>query len=623
MKSKVFLVACYLVLTVFLIGCSKSTKESEFDTMNLDTSEIEAYTDSEEPLNKTKIEELGMDADILKELDNDIKTNYTQINSAMVLRHGNTVFEEYYNGTTMESLNDIRSVTKSFTSALIGIAILRGDIKSVEQNVVEFFPEYITEETDPKIKDITIKHLLTMTSGIPYDFMRYQYWRMNENPIGSLFESVLESQPGEEYKYNDPGVHLLSGIITKVSGMSAGEYAEKYLFSPLGIEDFTWPTDYQGNNIGCAELTLQTRDLAKFGQLYLNKGMWNGKQIISSEWIDESAKKHSDGGPPSMEEYGYLWWRTKVEDYSAYFAMGYGGQFIYVIPELDIVAVVTSNIWQGHHEENRELIGKYVIPAAQKYISVPPSYLKEEEVTETNTNTENDKLLDNDEPTSSLEISIADLTEKELLTPGKLENTKYPLIAQIEEDKIYLYGQPNGVYLRYGNKIQAFDWCYLTPRFILPRLEKYDLDGDGKDEIICNLYIGSGTGVSVEEMHVLKLDKTGKYVDFIFNDYVEQIDNLLSFEYSKSENSILLKTENSSYAFAIPPEYKELVFDNIYYGNIVYFDISNSLKISTALALLFKDVAPPCCTNTMLEGEILFENNKFQIVNLQVKDRDY
>lgn len=322
----------------------------------------------ETSLKKSNPEDNGISSLLLKELDDDIKNKFPHITSVLVLRHGNIVFEEYYNGAAVDSLHQIRSATKSILSALIGIAINEGDLQDVQVNAVEFFPEYVTSEMDTRINDISLKHLLTMTSGIPYDFMMYIQWLQwiqFNNPVEGLFTETLESKPGNKFNYNDPGVHMLSAILSKVSKVKASEYAEQYLFNELGINNFTWPTDSQGNTIGCAELILRTRDMAKFGQLYLNKGKWKHKQIIPSEWIEQSTTEQTNGGAPGGDRYGYLWWITRIEDYSAYYAFGFGGQLIYVVPDLDIVTVITSNL-HGPHLENKTIMGKYIIPAVIK-----------------------------------------------------------------------------------------------------------------------------------------------------------------------------------------------------------------------------------------------------------------
>lgn len=234
---------------------------------------------------------------------------------------------------------------------------------------------------------------------------------------------------------------------------------------------------------------------------------------------------------------------------------------------------------------------------------------------------ENNRLVIIDALQVEKEISIADLTERSIITSDRYENTEYPLIAELPKEDIYLYGlKPTGVVLRYGDKIQFFNWEYTTPRFILPVLNKYDLDNDGKDEIICVLNVGSGTGISLYELHVLKLTGTDGYVDYMFSDYLEQMKTMLSTAYSKKENSITFKTNNNSYTYDIPVEYQKLTYKNIAYGNIVFFDTSNGLKIKMPLGVCFDEFASPQFFEDIIffEGDIRFTNGKFQITSPQI-----
>lgn len=219
------------------------------------------------------------------------------------------------------------------------------------------------------------------------------------------------------------------------------------------------------------------------------------------------------------------------------------------------------------------------------------------------------------------EISIDDLTERSIITSDRYNETEYPLIAELPKEDIYLYGlKPTGVVLKHGDKIQLFNWEYVTPRFVLPMLNKSDLDHDGNDEIICVLNVGSGTGLSLYELHILKLAGTSGYVDYMFSDYLEQMKTMLSAAYDKKENNIILKTNNNSYTYDIPAEYQKLTYKNIAYGDIVYFDISHGLKIKIPIGVLFDEFASPQFfeDTAFFEGDIEFKNGKFQITNPQI-----
>lgn len=218
-------------------------------------------------------------------------------------------------------------------------------------------------------------------------------------------------------------------------------------------------------------------------------------------------------------------------------------------------------------------------------------------------------------------ISIKDLTESSIITSDRYKSTKYPLLAELPPEDIYLYGiKPTGVVLKYGNKTQIFDWRYTTPRFILPVLKKDDIDHDGKDEIMCVLNVDSGTGVSVDELHILKPDGTAGYVDYLFSDYLAQVETMLSFTYHKNEHSVVLKTNNKSYTYVLPAEYHQLTFQDVAYGNIVYFDLADGLKINIPLAMVVDEFASPLFLEEFsFEGDIMFKNGKFEITNPQIK----
>jgi CubicO group peptidase (beta-lactamase class C family) len=314
-------------------------------------------------LPKAAPEAQGMDSKLLMKMGASIPKSLPQIRSILVVRHGHMVFERYYQNCTPYNFHLICSDTKSFTGALTGIALHKGYIKSINQKIVEFFPEYVTAQSDSQIGEVTIENLLTMTSGFRWNEFDPGYG--SPDWIKYSFQLPFLSQPGEYFNYNTLALQILPGIINRKSHMNHSQFADRYLFGPLGVYRHIWPTDPQGNNIGGADLMLRSRDMAKFGYLYLKEGFWRGKQIIPASWVKESTRRHSNGGAPHGEEYGYLFWITKVKGHSAYFAGGFGGQFIYVVPDLDLVVVITSNI-DRHHEENRSIIPDYIIPAIER-----------------------------------------------------------------------------------------------------------------------------------------------------------------------------------------------------------------------------------------------------------------
>jgi CubicO group peptidase (beta-lactamase class C family) len=300
-------------------------------------------------------EEQGMDSEHFKLLREHIKENLPHMRSVLVIRHGYLVLEEYYQGVPND-YQAVASVTKSVISALIGIALQEGYIQSLDQKVVDFYPEYVTPNTDPRIGDITLEHLLTMTSGLERE---PDY---GENWVESTLEQSLSSTPGQVFHYNDAAAHLLSGILTRTTHMTAIEFGNKYLFRPLGIPLPPWETDPQGNNVGGDGLSLRPREMAKIGYLYLNQGLWDGQQLVPAEWVRMATQKHT-AADILNDDYGYLWWVTTVEGHAAYYAAGFGGQFIYVVPDLDLVVVMTGNASFPELLQHLDIVRLYILPA--------------------------------------------------------------------------------------------------------------------------------------------------------------------------------------------------------------------------------------------------------------------
>ena len=305
---------------------------------------------------------VGMLPDKLLELDKALRSQYRSINGIVIIRKSYVVFEKYNNGFGPDDTHNVTSVTKSITSALIGIAIDAGYIKSIDQKVFDFFPEYIPGDGDMQKRATTIRHLLTMTapyawgkSGAmgnePLDRLRRQ-----RNWVSYILDLLGRNGQLGTFNYSSAGPHLLSAIITRTTGMCAREFANKHLFKPLGMKEIPdhkmrsfsldnvfgknvtgWIKDPNGITTGGWGLTMAPRDMARFGFLYLNRGIWDNKQIISKTWIDESTALNTN-------EYGYLWWLKGQDRTFAFSALGYGGNCIYCIPEKDLVVAIVSKM---------------------------------------------------------------------------------------------------------------------------------------------------------------------------------------------------------------------------------------------------------------------------------------
>ncbi|MHA1988535.1 MAG: serine hydrolase domain-containing protein [Promethearchaeota archaeon] len=286
-------------------------------------------------------ESVGIDSRKLYLLDKEINVRLNGVNGFLIVKNGFVIYEKYYNDYNQDKTNHLCSVTKTIISALIGIAIDKNYIKSIDDKLIEIFPEFKPKSSDYLKRKLTIRHLLTMTTGFLWSSKAYEPMLMRlknkKNWVDYILNLPIKDRMFGQFQYNSANSHVLSGIISRTSNMSTQAFAEKYLFKPMGISNnVKWMKDPQGINIGGYGLQLRPRDMAKFGFLYINQGVWDIKQIISKDWIEESIKNYS-------EDYGYHVWIARVNGSNAFIAAGYGGQYIVGIPELDLVIVITSN----------------------------------------------------------------------------------------------------------------------------------------------------------------------------------------------------------------------------------------------------------------------------------------
>ena len=294
------------------------------------------------------------------------------INSIIVIRHGKIAAEKYFNGRNVNSYQTVRSVSKSFLSALIGIAVNKG-ILDLDQKMIDSFPEYKSEVTDTNVNNITLRHLITMRSGVKGDEEIYFTVTNSSNWIKTIIHLPLNFEPGAKALYSTSGTHLVSGMLTKACGMTAMAFARNNLFNPMGIVINDWATDPQGIYFGGNDMFFTTRNIAALGLLYMNKGSLNGKQIVPEEWVNNSLV-YSGGSSTvwgSLTEggYGYLWWLGKVSGKKVFFALGHGGQYIVCVPETDMIIAATSDpyidwgVANDHEQSVLQIIADYIIPA--------------------------------------------------------------------------------------------------------------------------------------------------------------------------------------------------------------------------------------------------------------------
>jgi CubicO group peptidase (beta-lactamase class C family) len=294
----------------------------------------------------------------------EIRQNHPYMRTIVIRRNERAVLTYYRANETEATLLRINSVSKSITSALVGIAIDKGLIKDVDEKVITFFPEVKSGVVDSRCNDITIKHLLTMTSGIQYNLFRDINMHINQEKLAEhCLNKQLISKPGETYNYNDPGVQLLNHILERTTKSTIEKFAQDNLFGPLGVSRHEWhDIDRSGVPFGSHGLRLTCEDMTKFGSLYLNKGLWNGRQVIPAAWVNSSWSKHSHGYVPFDADYGYLWWLSKVGNEEGKFALGFGGQFILVFPDLSAVVAITCDSDQPRDPRVMKLIEDFVVP---------------------------------------------------------------------------------------------------------------------------------------------------------------------------------------------------------------------------------------------------------------------
>ena len=343
-----------------------------------ETSDLEA-----EGVSPKKINEL---------VSNILKGDIKNIHSILLVKNGKLIFEEYFYGYNRDTKHIMYSASKSITSILVGIAMDQKLIHNVDQKAYAFLPEYKgTKWVDQKY-DITLKHVLTMSAGIDWEDWKYPH-HDGRNSTGAMFRSgdwikfVLDrdmiERPGDRFNYSD-GLTMLLGVIIKNStGKYADQFAEKHLFTPLGISDYSWKKSPGGSVNTAWGLSLKPRDMAKIGYLFLKNGRWNGKQIVSQKWVNESTKALITDVELGSG-YGYQWWcgKTNINNQviEVYYAAGMGGQYIFVCPSLNLVAVITSSPIGNPLGELRPqvMMTDYILPAtlppapSRKFIKLDP-----------------------------------------------------------------------------------------------------------------------------------------------------------------------------------------------------------------------------------------------------------
>lgn len=342
------------------------------------------------------LSDLGMNIDLFDRLNRDLENIPDHnIHSLLIVKDGVLVFEKYFQGDKfnlaqytgetgfdMEDTHNLCSATKSFTSAMIGIAIDQGYIQSVNDNVFDYFPQYADLFTNDSVKSsMTIENLLTMMSGLdwddetmPYSDPRNDMYQMftASDPIRYVLSQGMDFTPGTHFDYDNGNTNVLGEIIRQATEFRIDDFCNRFMFSKLGITDYEWQMISSQVVFTSGDLRLRPRDMAKFGQLFLNKGIWQGERIISENWVEVSTRKHVNPNNFTnlygwAEGYGYQWWQWESDQLNAYFASGWGGQYIIVCPEYDLVFVTTGgNYYTAENPTIRSILTQYIIPSIEQ-----------------------------------------------------------------------------------------------------------------------------------------------------------------------------------------------------------------------------------------------------------------
>lgn len=381
--------AVLVLVAVLAVGCTGSSNGPPSGTQTGPPAERDYWpTDA---WRTAPPEDHGLDPDELRLLERTLMASYPTVRSVVIVRDGFLIYERYRQGLDAGDGHDIRSVTKSVVSALVGIALAEGALESLDQTLGELFADRLPADADPRMAGVTVGQLLSMTSGLPGDDPSlggdegvFERIEAQDDWVTAILGLPLAADPGSQWAYSSASSHLLSVLVADTTGGSTLGFARERLFGPLGIdtsgayvtvgpptsdeierysrEPVAWPADPQGYHFGGALLKLPARDLAKFGYLYLNEGRWDGDQLIPADFV-RSSTTPSEHETNAEGAYGWHWWVQPARGHDAYFARGYGGQVVHVVPELGLVTVVTADAEALIPASTVSLVAQVVVPA--------------------------------------------------------------------------------------------------------------------------------------------------------------------------------------------------------------------------------------------------------------------
>ena len=344
------LFASVLLILSMLVGCSLGGPSTE-DLLAVEYAPVsrddwEVSTPAEQGLDPMLVANLYYNAEKLE-----------TIYSLLVVKNGRLIAEDYFNEGSIDELGKRASVTKSYTSALVGIALDQGYISSIDQKMLEFFPDVTDRITDPRKEQITIRNMLEMRAGYPWEETDPTLWAelWTGEYINDIADIPLTADPGTRFQYSNLTSNWLGIIVARATGTDLMSLGKEYLFNPLRVSPGEgWNRDLDGYYIGSGDIQFTARDMAKFGLLYLNGGEYEGKQLVPADWVRDSLKTYTVNefelkkiGRFTDIGYGYQWWSADVGEYHVNLAWGHGGQLIVLIDKLNVVIVTTADPFYG------------------------------------------------------------------------------------------------------------------------------------------------------------------------------------------------------------------------------------------------------------------------------------
>ncbi|MDX2160470.1 MAG: serine hydrolase [bacterium] len=322
-------------------------------------------------LPRTSPEQQGIASSAILQFIEALDSQIHEIHSFMLLRHGSVIAEGWWSPYAHEYPHSLFSLSKSFTSTAVGLAVAEGYF-SIDDPVLGFFPHYRPADVNELLASMRVRHLLSMSTGQAVDTWSYMVDRPDGDWIKGFFEVPVLHAPGTHFVYNTGATYMLSAVVQEATGIKLVDYLKPRLFGPLGIMNAAWWDSPQGITAGGIGLSLKTEDIAKFGQLYLQKGSWQGRQVLPEAWVQAATSSqisNSDGVQPDWSQgYGYQFWRCR---HNAYRGDGVFGQYCVVMPEQDAVLVMTSGIDVFDMQQPLNLVWQILLPAMQPNV-LPP-----------------------------------------------------------------------------------------------------------------------------------------------------------------------------------------------------------------------------------------------------------